>query len=743
MANDQNTQIDPSEFGGTLAPPLSAPASAPPVEPAPLDVSEFGGTLATPLPAPAVESPSAATPAAPAAKETTAPPPEPSAANRMTSSFLENSGITAPGISNMTQWLQNLHEGGAYMMQHPDDSIKLVGKSMMDAQSDQAKKALESYGKGDYAKALAYAVYSGIPVAGPIMEKASEKIAAGDYAGAAGTVLAVVLPGVLHTLGPAAGETLAHVPENVKTALSKGSDVAAAAKEAITPGTPESRAASAMKRAVAPEGLKVEEQAHFRDMMGALQRHIPEYTKGKKIAEGPGTATTPGGAELSTKLVDQAQDNLWKDNVEPVAEKIGPLKIPVDNVAQAAKAAATPANAESELPAITKYATKFEKGPWTVKQALDEIRDLNNNKSVSRFYAANAQDQSAMLLADPALRGKVAALRSLKDTVFSKAEDEIGPKQVENFKQARRDWGYLNDALDWMNDVRSPNPLPWTTRAMNSIRGIVGLKSGPGGVAKVAADTLGRKDNPDYLLPRVMNELGKLRGVGRQYVNPITRQPFGALPAIGETGEGDASQILGGVRGTVNGEERGLTESGNVPGGPSTALPAVRVGESGGAPSQFNSPATNPNLGVSSATTPIDQGLARVEGRTYRAGSTIPAGTATPEVAIRSNEPASRIPGLDRLGKFRGEQQAIVDDPATTASQKAVAKGLLEKVDAALDVFSGSHPHPLELRLGFVRIKDSAGSIHDIPQEALSAALKRDPGVKVVSTEFVGPSVQK
>lgn len=339
-------------------------------------------------------------------------------------------------------------------------------------------------------------------------------------------------------------------------------------------------AESLSNRALFPREMPVGEQPVVHGEFGRVYRSVGPYTKAAPLEGGE------GGAMRGAQQVRQASQNIWDENVEPVIDSYAHARRPVDDIAGKIDATVSPTDRALGSPraATTDKLSDLYRGQTrSVRQMADRVRELNNDKAVARFQNMDANQQSQALLGDPALRGKVAELNGLRDKLFSTVAEEGGETLGAQFEEARKDWGALRTYEDRVLNAKVPTPQPLFKRMANTARSIVGLKNDPLSIG--AADTLGRLDNPNRLIPKALN----MAGQGELAEPPVVTQgrstPFTPtnrmLPAAGESSPGGSP--LGGVRGEPGGgpvprAERGLSEVGEVPGGPNQRPRAIELG---------------------------------------------------------------------------------------------------------------------------------------------------------------------
>lgn len=104
--------------------------------------------------------------------ETITPPRPPSATQRLSSNFLSGLGVTND-------------EGAKNFFEHPLDTVI----KSFERQGELAKKARDSYEKGDYEGALQHALNYMVPFIGQQTDQAGEQLKEGDYAGGIGRTL--------------------------------------------------------------------------------------------------------------------------------------------------------------------------------------------------------------------------------------------------------------------------------------------------------------------------------------------------------------------------------------------------------------------------------------------------------------------------------------------------------------------------------------------------------------------------
>ena len=420
--------------------------------------------------------------------------------------------------------------------------------------------------------------------------------------------------------------------------------------------------------AVAPTGAKVSEQSNMRESWKRAAPYIADETRGRPIRTGE------GGAFRAVGRLQAIQNRLWDQHVAPVVNEFGNYLRSGSPVAQTIRDSFDPfdkANKPSAVKAGDKLADFYDR-PMSVSEMATNLKKLNADKGVSQFYSLDPNAQAQLVQADPAIHGKLVARRVLADTLFQAVEDLGGERLGNSFKEVRKDYGALNSMEDQLLNMKVPTPEGIGRRLINTARGVLHPFNvgSTGGYMRVPLDTFLRVNNPNNLVPNAFNILGRSDLTLPKGPDVVVKPPRGLLPPPGGTSEGKPP--FGGIRG----KERGLTERGPVPGGPSTKLP--------------------PRTGYEAAN-PADRGeaLARIPGRSYRVppGTDIrtpPPGYSTGSTPSVTSQPVpeveAHVAGLVRAGKLsRGEVMRMV------------RKGILGQ-GAATRIFkqAGSLPEPPE-----------------------------------------------
>lgn len=108
-------------------------------------------------------------------------------------SFLENmrASMGLPPKGGLKSDIQDLLAGGKQLATHPIESAKLLGGSMLEAQEATGERGLKELQSPDYltkAHGVLREIYAGLPVIGPIMERAGTQFEKGQFKGGLGTM---------------------------------------------------------------------------------------------------------------------------------------------------------------------------------------------------------------------------------------------------------------------------------------------------------------------------------------------------------------------------------------------------------------------------------------------------------------------------------------------------------------------------------------------------------------------------
>lgn len=434
----------------------------------------------------------------------------------------------------------------------------------------------------------------------------------------------------------------------------KGTGIVGSVRRALTPTV--TRAEGLSNRALFPREMPVGEQPEVKEEFGRVFRNVGPYTKAAPLPKGE------GGALAGAQQVRQAAQNIWDEKVEPVLDSYGHVQRSTDDIAEKIRGTVGKTDRELNSPrvgATDKLASLYDGKVQTVRDMADRVTELNNDKAVSRFQNMDANGQSQALLADPALRGKVAELNGLRDKLFKTVGEEGGETLGDEFRESRKDWGALRNYEDRVLNAKVPTPQPLPKRIANTVRAVIGLKNDPLSIG--AGDTLGRSDNPNRLIPRALNMAGKAGPAGMPRPSVAQQgisEPIGPrftnrmLPASGESSFGNAL------------DEKQAWDAGlGRAGGPNKKSPAREM------------PGTN---GISNSGP-----LGRIPGKSYRSIGGVEVGPRTPvppKQRLDVNEPASSIPLADIRAPLRAKLRAVIEDPAATQYEKSIAKQKLGKL---------------------------------------------------------------
>lgn len=364
----------------------------------------------------------------------------------------------------------------------------------------------------------------------------SEDISAGRY----GASAADLAGGITNTVGAVAlggPESMRATGDLGAAALSQVGDVAGKGMEIVSPSTP-LKARNLYERGVVPSGMPAEDQALMRENLERAQKYIAPETRGFPIKQGE------GGTMRSAQIAHRAGDNLWDRDVGPLIDTFKDVQRPGSTIAGSIRDTFTELDKQTKPGAVKAgedLARFFDEKTLTVGQMNDFVTQLNNDKAVSRFYDMSPNEQVAAELADPSLRAKVATVQGLRQQMFDAIGETGGEQLGEGFREARKDWGALRSVENQVRGARVPTPQPWWTKAANTIRGSLSPKGTDFWLR--GSDTLFDFNNPDRLIPKAFNTLGKT-DLQPPVVTP-GRLPIGGVPGrllpenAGPRGTGD------------------------------------------------------------------------------------------------------------------------------------------------------------------------------------------------------------
>lgn len=299
-------------------------------------------------------------------------------------------------------------------------------------------------------------------------------------------------------------------PENTEQLLSSGSEVvgggAAAAHGIARPGTgraiealrgnPQERATQAYQKIIAPGGSPAIEQMDDAETIRRAAPYLSEQEKASPVQAKQPKGTANEGQRLGVMNYRQnalaAGEKLWNDRIVPLQDSYGAA--PIDHAKVASEVRGTidpnsPPN-EAKTNAVRDLAEFYDK-PTTVKEALDKIKALNGDKQVANYEKALPDKQADMLRADPALEGKVKAVNSLRDAVFDSFEQHGTPAEADYIRNARRDFGALQQVAKNLGASGVPTPGSFTEKLLNTARMVLRPKSSTG----VVGDTFFNEPN--------------------------------------------------------------------------------------------------------------------------------------------------------------------------------------------------------------------------------------------------------
>lgn len=325
--------------------------------------------------------------------------------------------------------------------------------------------------------------------------------------------------------------------------IGKGVELAAPQIAKLLPEATTKTARSLYERGVVPSGLSAEDQELMRENFGRAQKYIANETRGYPIKTGE------GGAMSSARIAHQAGENLWNRSVEPVIDAYKDVQRPGSTIGDSIRSSFTDLDRQTRGGAVKAgedLAKYFDGKTLTVGQMQDMVTQLNNDKGVARFYDMSPNEQAAAELADPALRGKLATVRSLRESMFDAIGETGGDQVGDGFREARKDWGAIRSVEDQVRGAKVPTPQPWWTKVANTVRGSLSPKGTDFWLR--GSDTLFDFNNPDRLIPKAFNTLGKTDlQVPRVEPTPITvgGVPSRQLPPVGGSQPSNPNAVPG------------------------------------------------------------------------------------------------------------------------------------------------------------------------------------------------------
>jgi len=265
------------------------------------------------------------------------------------------------------------------------------------------------------------------------------------------------------------------------------------------------RSQNLMERTVAPAGLPAEEQATLRSN---IQRAQPALAQ-EAATVGPAQAGEGGVVRVANRA-RIAANNLWDKNVTPFIGRFGNVVDPtVPQIGQEIRGSLTDLNLTKPgaAPAAERLAQVFDK-PMTVQDMYNTVTELNNDKSVSRYFEMTDQERAAAQMADPGLRNKVTALGMLRKKMVDAIGDASGESLGAQFADFRKQYGAISDVESRLRGTNVPTPQPFMSRLANSAR----MSISPGFAREYLSrpvDTMFGLSNPNRLATKSFNLLGK------------------------------------------------------------------------------------------------------------------------------------------------------------------------------------------------------------------------------------------
>jgi hypothetical protein len=420
---------------------------------------------------------------APQEKTTTLPPaakqPPPGPIKRAVTSFAgvpEETNLTdVSGFKDPAEW------GKAVVS-------AAKGVSAVPASMDAADTAMERLKQpGFLNKALGGLEYveSGLPYVGPMTVAAHEKFANKDYAGGLGASLSAGLAATgLAKSAPAIADASASKLNSLGPSVDKATDL--------------------YQRAVKPGSVTPEEEEQVRGDFKRAARYIGPEAQRQAV---PGDRT---GVATASRIAGNAATKLWDSQVQPLRQQFGNVESSGSDVATEVRKSVTNLDAATKEPVVTatnKLAQFFDR-PMTVGEKFDLVTQLNNDKAVSRWYDMSPSEQTQAEIADPSLRGKVAAVNALRGSLFEDVNRIGGEKLGARFQEARKDFGALRSVQRTLyENTKVPTPQGFASRALNTVRSLWRPEY------LATRETLGRMNNPNSLTSRAFNMLGKVPGL--------------------------------------------------------------------------------------------------------------------------------------------------------------------------------------------------------------------------------------
>lgn len=292
-------------------------------------------------------------------------------------------------------------------------------------------------------------------------------------------------------------------PENVGGTINSAAEVAgggaATGASGIAPGgkpglgwnawrnrAPFERGVTAYQRTIAPEGSPAVEQM---DDAETIRRAAPYLAEEGRKTSGPVTSKQPNqpgnpnsgqqtGVMQYRQHAQSAAKNLWETKVDPITHSYD--KVPLNQGRVVSDIRGTinpdsPADA-ARSQAINDLADQYNT-PMTVADGMRKVRALNEDRGVQAYEKALPDKQAEMIKADPSLEAKLKAANSLREEVFDSIEKN-GTKEDANYiREARKDWGALNQVSDNLGKVTVPTPGSFGQNVLDTAHALVRPKS--------------------------------------------------------------------------------------------------------------------------------------------------------------------------------------------------------------------------------------------------------------------------
>lgn len=294
------------------------------------------------------------------------------------------------------------------------------------------------------------------------------------------------------------------VSHGLGTAVGLGAPIAATEvskplEDSLTPKPPTvAKAGENFERAVKPGGQSAIDQQTMRDTWQRAAKYIAPEARANPIEGGE------GGVMRAADAVGNAKEKLW-NNLQPAVDQFKQAQGDTHSVANDIRSSFTDLDkttSPGKVSAGENLAKTFER-PMTVGQMQDIVKQLNNDRSVSRYYNMSDMERTQAELADPSLRAKVTALDSLRGKMLDTLAERGGDKFGQQVAEARKDWGALKTIQQTLQDAKVPTPESLPNRALNTMRSI--WRPETYGVRQTLFDM----NNPNRLAPKALNQLGK------------------------------------------------------------------------------------------------------------------------------------------------------------------------------------------------------------------------------------------